>query len=280
MDTIQGMVNDFREELQRVILFALSRERFFVDNAFYGGTALRILYGLKRGSEDLDFAGGTRDQAFSWEPFVPPIRRMTESAGFAVSEITTKKGQSARKMLVRAMLKESLLKRQDMYQLKQEDLEMVHTGRKMTVRLEIDIDVPYMPDLVTEQVLSPSPFLVSTYPKPDLFAGKMHAVLCRQWERRVKGRDWYDMIWFLKQGIPVNLEHLEAKMKQSGHLEENVSLNPRSFRKIFLDVCRRVDFNRAFEDLEPFIEEDDYENTRTAFSTDMMMRMADTFKFI
>lgn len=280
MGSIQRLANKLREDLQRVILLALSKERFFVGNVFYGGTALRILYGLRRSSEDLDFVRSERKGPFSWEPFVPAVRKSAEVFGFSVSGIDLKQGQSTPKMLVGVMLKQSLSNRKSLYSLDQATLDAVHAHRKVMVRLEIDLDAPYDPEPVTEQILSPSPFLVSTYQKPDLFAGKMHAVLCRSWRSRVKGRDWFDMLWYLGQKIPVRMEHLEAKMKQSGNLGKDSALTRELFRELYIEVCRRVNFNRAFEDVEPFIEEEDLELVKDAFTEEMMLRLADKFGFV
>lgn len=116
----------------------------------------------------------------------------------------------------------------------QYSIDPVHAHKKVMVRLETDLDDPCHPEPVTEQILLPAPFLVSTYQKPDLFAGKMHAVLFRSWRSRVKGRDWFDMVWYLGQEVPLRIEYLEKKMKQSGKLDEGASLTPDLFRSIML----------------------------------------------
>lgn len=279
MNTIQRLENVLREDLQRVILLGLSRERFFVKNVFYGGTALRILYGLRRSSEDLDFVCLEGKEAFSWESFVPAVRKSAAAFGFSVSGIELKPGQSTPKMLVSVMLRESLSNRRSLYSLGQATLDAVHAHQKVMVRLEIDLDDPSHPEPVTEQILLPAPFLVSTFQKPDLFAGKMHAVLFRSWGSRVKGRDWFDMLWYLGQEIPLRIEYLERKMKQSGKLEERASLTQDLFRECYVEVCRRVNFARAFDDVEPFLEEEDVELIRDAFTEEMMLRLVDRFRF-
>jgi hypothetical protein len=147
------------------------------------------------------------------------------------------------------------------------------------VRLEIDLDDPCRSEPVTEQVLLPAPFLVSTFQKPDLFAGKMHAVLFRSWRSRVKGRDWFDMLWYLGQEIPLRIECLERKMKQSGKFEERVSLTQDLFREHYVEVCRRVNFRKAFDDVEPFLEEEDVELVKDAFTEERMLRLVDRFRF-
>lgn len=279
MNTIQGLENILREDLQRVILLALSRERFFVKNVFYGGTALRILYGLRRSSEDLDFVCLEGCESFSWDPFVPAVRKSAEAFGFSVSVIELKPGQSTPKMLVSVMLRESLSNRRRFSSHEQYSIDVVHAHKKVMVRLEIDLDDPCHPEPVTEQVLLPAPFLVSTYQKPDLFAGKMHAVLFRSWRSRVKGRDWFDMLWYLGQETPLRIEYLEGKMKQSGKLCESTSLTPDLFREYYVEACRRVNFSRAFDDVEPFLEEEDVELVKAAFTEETMLRLVDRFRF-
>jgi hypothetical protein len=280
LNTIQRLENVLREDLQRVILLALSRERFFVKNVFYGGTALRILYGLRRSSEDLDFVCLEGREDFLWEPFVPAVRKSADAFGFSVSGIELKPGQSTPKMLVSVMLRDSLSIRRRLYSLGQATLDAVHAHKRVMVRLEIDLDDTCHPEPVTEQILLPAPFLVSTYQKPDLFAGKMHAVLFRSWRSRVKGRDWFDMLWYLGQDVPLRIEYFEKKMKQSGRLDEGASLTPDLFREHYVEVCRRVNFSRAFDDVEPFLEEEDVEFVKAAFTEETMLRLVDRFSFV
>ncbi len=279
MNTMQSLENVLREDLQRVILLGLSRERFFVKNVFYGGTALRILYGLRRSSEDVDFVCLEGRETFSWEPFVPAVKKSLDAFGFSLSGIDLKPGQSTPKMLVSVLLRESLSNRRRHYSPGQYSIDPVHAHKKVMVRLETDLDDPCHPEPVTEQILLPSPFLVSTFQKPDLFAGKMHAVLFRSWRSRVKGRDWFDMLWYLGQEIPLRIECLERKMKQSGKLEERVSLTQDLFRERYVEVCRRVNFRKAFDDVEPFVEEEDVELVKDAFTEERMLRLVDRFRF-
>ena len=279
MNTMQSLENILREDLQRVILLGLSRERFFVKNVFYGGTALRILYGLRRSSEDLDFVCLEGRETFSWEPFVPAVKKSLDAFGFSLSGIDLKPGQSTPKMLVSVVLRESLSNRRRYYSPGQYSIDPVHAHKKVMVRLETDLDDPCHPEPVTEQILLPAPFLVSTYQKPDLFAGKMHAVLFRSWRSRVKGRDWFDMVWYLGQEVPLRIEYLEKKMKQSGKLDEGASLTPDLFREHYVEVCRRVNFSRAFDDVEPFLEEEDVEFVKAAFTEERMLALVDRFRF-
>lgn len=90
---------------------------------------------------------------------------------------------------------------------------------------------------------------------PDLFAGKLHAVLCREWKNRIKGRDYYDLLWYLGKKIPCHPEHLRERMIQTGHWEAKRVLD----REILLDLLdsrfRQVDFDAARQDVSPFIKD-------------------------
>jgi hypothetical protein len=104
-------------------------------------------------------------------------------------------------------------------------------------------------------VIDPVPFHVRTYALPDLFAGKMHSVLCRRWKSRVKGRDWYDLIWFLQHETPLHLAHLEARMRQSEDWTKVERLDLAALRSIYEDAVEQTDFSRAAQDVLPFMKD-------------------------
>lgn len=104
--------------------------------------------------------------------------------------------------------------------------------RHQTLKIKLEVDTDPPPGFATESrfLLQPIPFSVRSYTLPDLFAGKMHAVLCRKWKNRVKGRDWYDLVWYVTHHPRLHLAHLEQRMRQSGHWAEEDVLNSRRFR--------------------------------------------------
>jgi hypothetical protein len=81
----------------------------------------------------------------------------------------------------------------------------------------------------------------------------MHAVLARGWKNRVKGRDWYDFVFYVRKGIPLSLSHLEARLRQTGHYKDNVALTPDRLSPILLERIDKVDFQAAKLDVERFI---------------------------
>jgi hypothetical protein len=94
---------------------------------------------------------------------------------------------------------------------------------------------------------------VRTYTLPDLFAGKMHAILCRQWKRRVKGRDWYDLVWYISNHPELHLSHLEERLRQSGHWQEEKPVDRKTFDNLLYEAIESLDVEQAKRDVSPFI---------------------------
>ena len=102
-------------------------------------------------------------------------------------------------------------------------------------------------------LLQPIPFSVKVYDLSSLFAGKMHALLCRNWKKRVKGRDWYDFVWYVGRGVPMDIVHLEARMWQSGHLASSETLDETLFRKLLSAKIADLNIEMARSDVERFL---------------------------
>ena len=246
-----SQVDKLREVLQQTALLGLARHRFFEHAAFYGGTALRILYGLDRYSEDLDFSLIKSDPTFNFTPFLEGMHREIESFGFRMDMAI--RDQKSEGGILSAFLKANTLLLLLSIQ-ERSAIKGIHPDQKIQIKLEIDVDPPHtrLP-LESKLVLHPIPFYVVTYAPSELFAGKMHAVLCRGWQKRVKGRDWYDLIWYIQKKIPVNLAHLRERMQQSHHLQPQERLEA-------LDVVERlhkkideIDWELAKADVVAFI---------------------------
>lgn len=244
-------IDKLREILQQAALLGLARHQFFEHAAFYGGTALRVLYGLDRYSEDLDFSLLTSKANFDFAPFLEGMSRELSSMGFQLRvEIREKNQESG---IWSAFLKtntlELLLSIDDNSKVKG-----IHPEQKIQIKLEIDTDPPAMTlPLESKLLKNPIPFYVVTYRTIDLFAGKMHAVLCRAWQKRIKGRDWYDLIWYIQNSIPVNLKYLRAKMLQTGHLKEGEILDEKELLQRLKQRIHQIDWNLAKLDVMPFI---------------------------
>lgn len=242
-----------REILQELTLIGLWRGKFFEHAAFYGGTALRILYGLDRFSEDLDFTIKTPEIQFSWDRYANAVVDELNSYGFNV-EITEKK-KTKQSAIQSAFLKTNTLESLIQIGTSKDDLIGFHSGTVVRIKIEIDTDPP--PGLHYEQLYTKHPFSrpISVVTKPDLFASKMHAALYRAWKQRVKGRDWWDVVWFIRNDTPINLHHLAQCMRRRGHLDNNEPFNRDTLIDIFTKRVKELDISSAKEDVRPFIKD-------------------------
>jgi predicted nucleotidyltransferase component of viral defense system len=207
------ILSAMREIMQEIALAALSRTDFFDKAAFYGGTALRIFYGLDRFSEDLDFSLLEANPNFSLEPYFAAISSEFHSLGMNVS--IREKDKRTKSAIESAFLKSETIWKE----LVLEDV-VKQTGVKSNKTIKIKIEVDRIPPLgfETEQklLLRPFSFYVNSFTRSSLFAGKMHALLFRKWKNRIKGRDWYDMEWYIRKGIPLDVNHFLQRAKDTG----------------------------------------------------------------
>jgi len=241
-----------REILQEVALLGLWRSKFFERAAFYGGTALRILYGLDQYSEDLDFSLLEPDAAFSLGAYGDALCREMSSFGF---EVNFEDRQKVRPGAIdSAFLKTNTYRQLIAIGIPEDLLRDLHPAKSLKIRLEVDTDPPGGFETEMKYVLQPVPFSVRAYTLPDLFAGKLHAILCRKWKTRVKGRDWYDLIWFVSQFPQVRLSHLEARMRQSGDYDEE-SLTPLKLKALLGRAVEDLDVEQARLEVAPFVRD-------------------------
>jgi len=251
--TSEEYLRALREILQHLSLLGLWRADFFDHAAFYGGTALRMFYGLSRYSEDLDFSLVKPEAGFSLGPYIRSVASELEAAGFTVT--TDVKGISEKGGIESAFVKTGTLNGMVHIQAPEQIVERLHRDARLKIKIEIDTNPPGAASHEMQNMLIPIPFQVRLYTPPSLFAGKVHALLCRSWKSRIKGRDFYDFLWFVGMGIPCDIRHLKARMVQSGHFDEAETLD--TVRLITLLKARfsAVDFRLASRDVYPFISD-------------------------
>ncbi len=121
----------------------------------------------------------------------------------------------------------------------------------MKIKLEVDIDPHPLNRFESKLVLNPTTFYVLTLYKSDLFAGKMAAILFRVW----KGRDWYDLVWYVQNKVPLSLAYLESCMKQSGNLKPNESLTKKKLLSMLSEKIHSIDWEDAKSDMRSFISD-------------------------
>jgi predicted nucleotidyltransferase component of viral defense system len=234
-----------------VALLGLWRSKFFEHAAFYGGTALRVLHGLDRYSEDLDFSLLKPDESFSPKAYGDALLREISSFGLHVEFESRRKTQAS--AIESAFLKANTYRQLIVIEAAQELLRDLHPAKNLKIRLEVDTDPPGGFKTETQYVLQPIPFSVRVYCLPDLFAGKLHAILCRKWKTRVKGHDWYDLVWYAGRYPEVRIRHLESRMRQSGDYRDDEPLTPDRLQHLLRQAVDDLDVEQARREVAPFI---------------------------
>lgn len=269
--TIEETKAIIRELLQQIVLIGLSRSGFFNYASFYGGTALRIFYGLNRYSEDLDFTLNKEDLNFSIEPFVNKIIEVAHSYGFDI-EIQTKI-KNIKTPIESAFAK--LNTYQTFINLKINDrlVNLLHKDELIKVKFEIDCN-PSLGFNVENKYLSMLEFAnVAVLDKESLFARKLHALLCRSYKNNVKGRDYYDFLFFIQRKIKPNLTYLRNKLIESHKINENDEFNIDILKNMLKKRFDEVDFDLVKNDAEHFV----FKNENLSyFSKELFIDMVDT----
>jgi predicted nucleotidyltransferase component of viral defense system len=244
-------VNALREIFQEIALCGLWRAKFHEKAAFCGGTALRVLHGLDRFSEDMDFSLLAPDERFDLTPYCRFIEDELSAWGFTVT--VEAKAKTARSAVESAFLKANTREQLLLIDAGDEVAAAIHGQRRLKIKIEVDTDPPPGFSTETRFLLQPIPFSVRVYDPPSLFAGKVHALLCRDWRSRVKGRDWYDFVWYVGRRTRLDLTHLEARMRQSGHYSEAEALDESTFRALLSNKVAELDVADARSDVERFL---------------------------
>lgn len=264
-----------REIVQEIALYGLWDGGFFREAAFYGGTALRILYGLDRYSEDMDFSLLAPNENFSFERYRKKLTGALEDMGFNVDfEVNDSPGKNN---IWSAFLKGNTLNQMMSIGIPETITGRIHSGQKLKVKIEVDVDPAPGFDTEFLPALNPIPHNVQVYDLKNLFTGKMHALLCRGWGDRVKGRDWYDTVWYLQKKVSVYIPYLEAKMRQSGHWEGPEPLTEGDILDRYREKAENLDIQKALVDVEDFLK--DPSAVRKAWSNQFFLGLARYFKF-
>lgn len=265
-------INALKEIFQEIALLGLWRAKFFEHAAFYGGTALRILYGLDRFSEDMDFSLRAPDGKFSLLKYNQAIVDELASFGFEVSVETKQKKTPS--VIESAFIKANTLKQ---ILIIQSGNAVIHTHPRHVIKIKMEVDTQPPSGFTTEakRLLLPIPFSVLTYSQPDLFAGKIHALLCRKWQTRIKGRDWYDYYWYISRGIAVNLLHLQYRLIQSNHWDDKETLTHDKLIQLIKNKINEVDFDMAQKDVVDFLKD---KSAIVLWSTQFFMELTEQLK--
>ncbi|MBQ8034873.1 MAG: nucleotidyl transferase AbiEii/AbiGii toxin family protein [Bacteroidales bacterium] len=237
LTTEQQKRNAIFEVNQQIILAGLYSGGFFENAAFYGGTCLRIFHGLQRFSEDMDFSLLAHDDNFDFTKYFQPIIDLFAMVGREVE--IKKKDKGAFGKVESAFLKDNT----DVYDV------TFSTEKSIKIKIEVDACPPL--NFATEQklLLQPHSFMTRCYTLPNLFAGKMHALVYRSWKNRVKGRDWYDFEWYIRNNVPLDFNHLAERCRQFNGEE----ITPELFKEKLLERLSTADIKQVKADVFPFL---------------------------
>ena len=260
MDSVDARRNATYEVLQQVVLSGLYRGGFFSEAAFYGGTCLRIFHGLERFSEDMDFTLLRKDPSFSMEKYFPAIMNECRLLGREV-EITLKNKQSFGQV-ESAFLKDNT----DVYDLS------FRTEKSIKVKIEVDTQPPLEFDTEERLLLQPFSFMTRCLTLPNLFAGKMHALVFRTWKNRVKGRDWYDFEWYVRNSVPLNFHHLQVRIREFNGKE----LDRKQFAELLKEKLALADMAQVKNDVRPFLKN---AHDIDIWSNDYFLQLADRIQY-
>ena len=250
---VDDEINALKEIIQEIVLSGLSRGNFFDVAAFYGGTALRIFHHLDRFSEDLDFALIEANSDFQLSSYFPYIERELKAYGLNL-EVSTKKKineSNITSAVVRGCTLEHILK----FFPNRENNQYNYLLKKIKIKFKVDINPPSGANYEYKYKLLPSPHQIRIYDMSSLFAGKIHAILCRNWKIRVKGRDLYDYVFFLANHTSVNLELIKNKLIASNYIDLNSLFDISVLKKLLIAKFSVIDYKEAKEDVLPFIKD-------------------------
>ena len=229
--------NAQHQVMQQIVLAGLQKGGFFEHAAFYGGTCLRIFHGLPRFSEDMDFTLVEKNPAIHLENYFQPIREVFALTGKDV--VITKKEKLHFGRVESAFLKEDTAAYDIAFQ----------TEKTIKVKIELDTNPPLLFDTEQKLMMQPYSVMIRCLTLPDLFAGKMHALVFRNWKTRIKGRDWYDFEWYIRHNIPLHFAHLQERIREFNGQE----VTRDEFMHLLRERLANANISQVKEDVLPFV---------------------------
>lgn len=229
--------NAQHQVMQQIVLAGLQKGGFFEHAAFYGGTCLRIFHGLPRFSEDMDFTLVEKNPAIHLENYFQPIREVFALTGKDV--VITKKEKLHFGRVESAFLKEDTTAYDIAFQ----------TEKTIKVKIELDTNPPLLFDTEQKLMMQPYSTMIRCLTLPDLFAGKMHALVFRNWKTRIKGRDWYDFEWYIRHNIPLHFAHLQERIREFNGQE----VTRDEFMHLLRERLANANISQVKEDVLPFV---------------------------
>jgi len=241
--------NAFREISQKIILYALAQTSFFKNVAFYGGTCLRIFHGLDRFSEDLDFQVISEDYKLDFDQYMSKCITVLESYG--LKSIVYSKSNYDSGEVRRRYIKISH------YDIASEYFGKINMNKEKLLSIKIEVSTVFIPGAKYEMKLLNSPLFSNIYcfNYESLFAGKLNALITRNWRERTKGRDYYDYMFYVSHNIKINLDYLKNKLKYSLN-KDTSDYTIDDIKELLKGKFEQTDFNSLKSDIIPFVNTD------------------------
>ncbi len=241
--------NALREISQKIILYALAQTSFFKNVAFYGGTCLRMFHGLDRFSEDLDFQVINEDYILDFDQYMSKCITVLESYG--LKSIVYSKPDYDRGEVRRRYIKISH------YDIANEYFGKISINREKLVSIKIEVSTLFIPGANYEMKLLNSPMFsyIYCFDYESLFAGKLNALITRNWRERTKGRDYFDYMFYVSHNIKFNLEYLKNKLKHSLN-KDTANYTIDDVKELLKEKFEQTDFNSLKSDIIPFVKTD------------------------
>lgn len=245
--------NAIKEIIQEIALAGLSRGGFFEKAAFYGGTCLRIFYGLNRFSEDLDFALLKKDPNFKLTDYFPTLKKEFSSYGIEINVL--EKGKNSNSEIQSAFIKGNTLILMMSFFPTNDDTRKIISNQMIKIKFEVDTDNQEGGIMETKFRMLPAPYEVKVFDESTLFASKIHAIICRNYKSHVKGRDYYDYLFYIGKGARFNLKYLENKLKNTGAIAQNEKLTLEKVKEILKTRFETIDYESAKDDVSNFVND-------------------------
>ena len=248
---IEEVKNAIKEIIQTIVLIGLSRSNFFSKASFYGGTALRIFYGLNRYSEDLDFTLNAADESFSLTPYVQSIINVAKSYGIDLNvEVKSKKIETP---VESAFAKLNTYQAFISFNIDERLTSRLHKDELIKVKFEVDCNPSLGFNVESKWITEPELASINVLDIESLFSGKLHAILCRNYKNRVKGRDFYDFIFYINKKVKPNLNYLKNKLIESNILDKDAVFTIDILKEMLIQRFNQIDFKQVRDDAQKFV---------------------------
>ncbi len=252
--------NALNEVNQQLVLAGLHSGGFFDVAALYGGTCLRIFYRLQRFSHDMSFSLLSPKSNFDFEKYFQPIIDMFALAG---RNVEIKKKEKKFTAVESAFLKDGT----DVYDVS------FQTNKTIKIKIEVDTQPPMKFHTEPKLLLLPYTFITRCFTLPDLFAGKMHALIYRKWRNRVKGSDWYDFEWYIRNNVPLDFDHLAERVRQFN----NTKIDKATFLEQLRHRLATTNMQKVKDDVLPFVKDT---KELDIWSNEYFLQLVDLIRFV